>query len=69
MIICNLRSILADKHMTQTELARRSSVRPVAISHMCNGHNPHFSADTANKLCSVLQCNVGDIWRYVPDKQ
>lgn len=67
MVICNLRTILSDKHITQAELARLSGVRVVAISHMCNGHNPHLSVETANKLCSVLNCTIGDIWQYVPD--
>lgn len=67
MIISKLRALLKEKSMTQSELSRLSGVRMVAISHMCNGHNPHFSADTANKLCTALSCTICDIWEYVPD--
>ena len=67
MVISNLRKLLKEKGLTQTELSRVSGVRMVSISHMCNGKNPHLSVETANKLCAVLSCDIGDIWQYVPD--
>ena len=32
-------------------------------------HNQHVSNKTLNDLCAILQCDIGDIVKYVPSSE
>ena len=32
-------------------------------------HNQNITTDTVNKLCRLLNCQPGDILRYLPDEK
>ena len=69
MIKCKLKVILAMNEMTQKELAEKTGIRPPTISAMANNTAKHYPVDVMDKICSVLNCNVGDLLEHIPEEE
>lgn len=68
MIKCKLKVVLAINEMTQKELAEKTGIRPPTISAMANNTAKHYPIDVMDKICNVLNCNVGDLLEYIPEE-
>ena len=62
-----LKVLLAEKNMTQKELAQKTGIRPPTISAICTGSVKQFPVGAIEKICAVLSCQPGDIMEYVED--
>ena len=61
-MIRNLLSIrLGEKRMSQTKLSKLSGVRQQYISDMYNEMSDNISLDKLDRICQVLECDVGDL--------
>ena len=65
MIKSKLKVVLAYREMTQKELAAITGIRPPTISALCNDLSRHIPVDAMDKICDVLQCQPGDIWKHI----
>lgn len=57
-----------DEFPTQAELARRSGVSTVTINAIVLGKTDGIKLDTIDRICSALDCDVGDLIERVPDR-
>lgn len=64
MIKSNLKKILAQKEMTQAQLAKATGVRPPTISAIAVSTQKQYPVRVLDKLCEVLDCQPGDILEY-----
>lgn len=69
MIKFRVRVQLALKDMNQKQLADLTGVRPSTISSICTGAVKHLPIDALEKICSVLECQPGDLMEYIPDEK
>lgn len=69
MIIVNVDVMLAKRKMSVTELSHRVGLTMANISILKNGRAKAVRIDTLNKICSVLECQPGDILEYRPDEE
>lgn len=67
-IIVNLDIEMAKNKMSLTELAERLDMSMTNLSLLKNGKVKGVRFETLNSLCTILNCEVGDILEYVPDK-
>ncbi len=56
---------LIDRDMTKTELRLRSGISTMALAKLGKGEN--VSMEILKKICSTLQCDIGDIMEMVAD--
>lgn len=63
----HLKALLADANMTQKELAEVTGIRPPTISALCLGTVKQLPIGVLEKICTVLNCQPGDILEYIPD--
>ena len=65
MIVINLDVMLAKRKMSVSELSDKVGITLANISILKNGHAKAIKMETLNKICSVLNCQPGDIleWR------
>lgn len=56
-----LREILAEKGITQRELARLINVRPNTISHLCSDKVNAAYFDTLEQLCKTLDIQLHEL--------
>lgn len=69
MIKFRIKVMLAMREMTQKELAEKTGVRPPTISALCTGSAKHIPVDVLDKICTVLNCQPGDIVEYIPNEK
>lgn len=67
MIKFRVKVMLAMREMTQKELADKTGIRSPTVSAICLGTIKHLPIDALDKICNVLDCNVGDIIEYVKE--
>jgi putative transcriptional regulator len=61
-----LKQILADRNMSQRELARLTGLRPNTISHLCSNEVDRVHLSTFDIICQTLNININEL--IVEDK-
>lgn len=69
MIEVNLDIILALKRMTSAELAERIGITQANLSVLKTGKAKAVRFSTLESICKELDCQPGDILKYIPDKE
>lgn len=62
----NLWIIMKEKGITQYALIKKYNVSPGQITRL--KRNESVSTHTIDVFCRILNCEVGDIMRYIPDE-
>lgn len=62
--------LMADREMDYKELAEKAGLHKVTVSKHKNMKimPPRLDSETLEKYCKVLNCQPGDLMRYVPDE-
>lgn len=66
--IC-LKKYMDEKQISRNALARSVNTRFEVIDKWYQGHVEKIDADILARICYVLECNPGDIIKYVTDSQ
>jgi putative transcriptional regulator len=70
MIRWRLRVVMAERCMSNDELAEKMQLHPVTVSKPKNAKDlPAIGGKKLNKLCKVLECTPADLIQYVPDEE
>ncbi len=67
MIKFRVKVMLAEREMTQKELAEKTGIRPPTISAICLGTVKHFPIEALDKICEVLNCQPADLMEYISE--
>ena len=59
--------LLIDKEMMKKDLRAMTGVSTTTMSRLSKDEN--VSTEILSKICSSLNCDVGDIMEFVPDKK
>lgn len=62
-----LKVLLADREMTQLQLAKETGVRPPTVSAIANGTAKHIPVNVLNAFCTTLKCQPGDLMVHIED--
>lgn len=68
MIEINLDVMLAINKMTSIELAEKIGITQANLSVLKTGKAKAVRFSTLESICKALNCQPGDIIKYVPDK-
>ncbi|ATO43057.1 helix-turn-helix transcriptional regulator [Loigolactobacillus coryniformis] len=60
--------VMAQKKMTVTQLASAVGITMANISILKTGKAKAIRFSTLEKICEVLDCQPGDILKFVPDQ-
>lgn len=69
MLKSRLKILLAEHDMTQTKLSELTGIRPGTITNIVNGNIKQIPVSAVCKICETLKCDIGDIFRYIPDNK
>lgn len=67
MIKIKLSDLLGKHKMTQAALARATNIRPATISKMYYEESKRLDISQINRICSVFNCEISDLFEYIPD--
>ncbi len=68
-IILRLDRVLADRKMSQTDLAEKIDIAPMNLSRIKTGKIKAIRFSTLDGLCRELRCQPGDILEYLTEEQ
>ena len=68
-IILRLDRVMADRKMSINELSERVGVSNVNLSKLKTGKVSAIRFSTLDAICSVLDCQPGDILEYIRDNE
>ncbi|MBR2489822.1 MAG: helix-turn-helix transcriptional regulator [Clostridia bacterium] len=68
MIEINLDIMLAMRRMTSLELAEKIGITQANLSVLKTGKAKAVRFSTLDSICKVLECQPGDILKYVPEE-
>ena len=68
MIKIKLSDLLGKHKMNQKTLSRLTNIRP-AISKMYYEETKRIDISQINALCKALDCEVSELFEYIPDNQ
>ena len=57
--------VMKKKGITQYALIKKYNISPAQITRL--KRNESVSTHTIGMFCKILECDVGDIMRYIPD--
>lgn len=69
MLKSRLKVLLAEHDMTQSKLSELTGIRPGTITNIVNNNIKQIPVEAVCKICGLFQCDIGDIFQYVPDKK
>ena len=62
----NLWTVMKKKGISQYALIKQHRISPAQITRL--KRNEYVSTHTLEIFCKILDCSVGDIMEYIPDK-
>ena len=62
----NLWNVMKEKGISQYALIKRSHISPGQITRL--KRNESVSTHTIDVFCKILNCEVADIMKYIPDQ-
>lgn len=68
MIVVDINIMMARRKMSAGELARRVGITPANLSILKNDKARAIRFTTLEALCRALDCQPGDLLRYVPEE-
>ena len=63
----NLWNVMKDKGISQYALIKQYHISPAQITRL--KRNESVSTHTIEMFCRILNCEVGDIMKYIPDEE
>lgn len=59
--------LISDKKLNKTQLRDKASITNSSLSRLSKNQN--VSMAVLNRICSSLECDIGDIVEYVNEKE
>lgn len=67
MVINHLSKLLGAKRMTQADLSKKTGIRAATINELYHDIARGISFEQLDKICEVLNCDVSQLFEYVPN--
>ena len=67
-IILRLDRVMADRKISLNNLAEQVGISTVNLSNLKTGKVKAIRFSTLNSICTVLNCQPGDILEFTPDE-
>ncbi len=68
MIKNNIPVQMAEKRMNIQKLSEKSGISRTTLSKIYNDKATRIDFSTLNALCRALECSIGDLLEYIPDR-
>ena len=69
MVVINLDVMMAKRKMSLNELSEKVGITIANLSVLKNNKAKAIRFSTLDAICRALDCQVGDIMEFVPDKE
>lgn len=68
-IIIHLDELIEKAGISKNKLSHRAEMQRTQLNHYCNNTVTRLDVDVLARLCTVLNCEIGDLLEFVPPEQ
>lgn len=65
----NLVKLIEKSGISKSKLSQRAEMQRTQLNHYCNNTITRLDIDVLARLCTVLDCKIGDLLEFVPPDQ
>ena len=65
----NLAKLIEERDISKNKLSHRAEMQRTQINHYCNNTISRLDIDVLSRLCTVLECEIGDLLEFVPPEK
>lgn len=62
----NLDRLIQESGMSKNKFSHRADMQRTQLNHYCNNDISRLDIDVLARICSVLECEIGDLLEFVP---
>ncbi len=61
-----LNQLIEEKGISKNKLSHRAEMQRTQINNYCNNKITRLDIDVLARICTVLECEIGDLLEFVP---
>lgn len=69
MIRIKLDELIKDRGISKNKLSHKAEMQRTQINNYCNNTISRLDIDVLARLCTVLDCSIGDLLEFVPQEK
>ena len=64
-----LNELIDSVGISKNKLSHRAEMQRSQINHYCNNTISRLDTDVLARICTVLECNIGELLEFVPPQK
>ncbi len=68
MIKCHLSKLMGAKRLKISEFSEQTGINRGTITRLYHEQAERVELDVLNKVCHYLDCELGELFEYIPDE-
>lgn len=65
----NLQKLIEQKGISKNKLSQRAEMQRTQLNNYCNNSITRLDIDVLARLCTVLDCEIGDLLEFIPPEK
>ncbi|MBO4925791.1 MAG: helix-turn-helix transcriptional regulator [Clostridia bacterium] len=65
----HVNELIEKKGISKSKLCQRAEVQHTQLNNYCKGVVTRLDTDVLARLCTVLECRIGDLLEFVPPEK
>ena len=61
-----LNDLILKSGISKNKLSQRAEMQRTQLNHYCNNEITRLDIDVLARICTVLECEIGDLLEFVP---
>lgn len=62
----NLARLIEDRGISKNKLSQRAEMQRTQLNRYCNNSIARLDIDVLARLCTVLECEIGELLEFIP---
>lgn len=62
----NLERLIKEAGISKNKLSHKAEMQRSQINHYCNNEITRLDVDVLARICTVLDCQIGDLLEFIP---
>ena len=65
----NVAKLIEQKGISKNKLSQRAEMQRTQLNRYCNNKITRLDIDVLARLCTVLDCEIGELLEFIPPEQ
>ena len=68
-IVIQLDELIKKSGISKSKLCHRAELQRTQLNNYCNNNISRLDIDVLARICTVLNCEIGDLLKFVPPEE